>query len=353
MEKHAILSYSFNSDHTCLLCTTIYGFQVFYLDPFKLTIDRIISGGIRLGAMYKTTNIFLLCGTGSHADYPPNRLVIWDDQAAKAKLHISINSRIEGVSIQEDTIHDSTKILIHTSRRFFVYDFDNLELLASFNIWRSLFQAHVYHDELMFTYICPTLENIGKVVYYSAQLEHEQSHDENKYISLHAHDQNIQCIAISNDHRMIATTPIHGRYIKVFNTADGVLLKKYHRGYLDARIEVMQFSQQNNWLLCGSQSGTIHCFSLARCSNIKNLWGFTSFGSDCTIKITDRPISIYVDDTRQKWYIITRTTMYCGSIEGCIFKTEGQFLIHHNKDPFSSPKRIRLKKQKEVLDKDI
>ena len=86
--------------------------------------------------------------------------------------------------------------------------------------------------------------------------------------SITAHESKIACLSINQNGTLLATASDKGTLIRVFNIADGKLLTELRRGSKSAEINCIVFDEQNKYVGCSSDNGTIHIFSIV--SAMKN-----------------------------------------------------------------------------------
>lgn len=81
-----------------------------------------------------------------------------------------------------------------------------------------------------------------------------------KFIS--AHTSQLACLALSLDGRFLATASEKGTLVRVWSTADGILLQELRRGSDPALIYSLALSKGCEWLAVSSDKGTVHVFAL-------------------------------------------------------------------------------------------
>ncbi|KAK6145722.1 hypothetical protein DH2020_022542 [Rehmannia glutinosa] len=197
-ELHSV---SWNQDYGCFAAGTSCGFRIYNCDPFKETFRRDLkSGGFKIVEMLFRCNILALVGSKANTQYPPNKVIIWDDHQSRVIGEFSFRSE-----------------LLH-----------QIETLANPRGLCSLSQ-HLNTSVLA----CPGLRR-GQV-----RVEHFGL-NMTKLIS--AHDSKIACMTLTMDGLLLATASVRGTLIRIFNTMDGTRLQE--------------------WLAVSSDKGTVHIFSL-------------------------------------------------------------------------------------------
>ena len=88
---------------------------------------------------------------------------------------------------------------------------------------------------------------------------------------IECHIGSIELFTISNDHTYIATCSKKGSLIRIFNIDTLALTKELRRGTEYVKIVNLSFNKDNSLLICSSDKGTIHIFSLEdSISNVNN-----------------------------------------------------------------------------------
>ena len=103
----------FNQDQGCFAVGTSLGFRVFNTFPFKDSFFRRKSththssylefeGGVALVELIYRSNMMALVGTGAKEEFPPNKVVFWDDSQLKIVGEINFKEKILGMKLRED-----------------------------------------------------------------------------------------------------------------------------------------------------------------------------------------------------------------------------------------------------------
>ncbi|XP_002531866.2 autophagy-related protein 18a [Ricinus communis] len=248
----SLLHLSFNQDFGCFAAGTDHGFRIYNCDPFReifrRDFDRGGGGGIGVVEMLFRCNILALVGGGSEPQYPPNKVMIWDDHQSRCIGELSFRSEVRSVKLRRD------RIIVVLEQKIFVYNFADLKLLHQIEtIANPKGLCAVSHGAGSLVLVCPGLQK-GQV-----RVEHYAS-KRTKFIM--AHDSRIACFALTQDGQLLATASTKGTLVRVFNTADGSLLQEVRRGADRAEIYSVAFSSTAQWLAVSSDKGTVHVFSL-------------------------------------------------------------------------------------------
>ncbi|XP_058110774.1 autophagy-related protein 18d-like isoform X2 [Magnolia sinica] len=248
-DETELVSVAWNQDYGYFAAGTNSGFQICKCDPFKNDIRREnTSGGFGIVEMLFQCNILVLVGNESNMQYPPNKLLIWDDNDRRYMGELSFRSTVRGAKLRQNCI---VVILEH---KIFVYNFRDLKLLHQIETLanpRGL--CCLSHHSNNFVLACPGLRR-GQV-----RIEHFGL-KVTKLIS--AHDSHIACLTLTLDGLLLATASTKGTLIRIFNTMDGTRLQEVRRGANTADIYSIAFSPAVQWMVVSSDKGTVHVFRL-------------------------------------------------------------------------------------------
>ncbi|MBA0802540.1 hypothetical protein Gohar_012823, partial [Gossypium harknessii] len=193
-------------------------------------------------------NILALVGGGPDPQYPPNKVMIWDDHQSRCIGELSFRSEVRSVRLRRD------RIVVVLEQKIFVYNFADLKLLHQIEtIANAKGLCAVSQGVGSLVLVCPGLQK-GQV-----RVEHYAS-KRTKFIM--AHDSRIVCFALSQEGQLLATASSKGTLVRIFNTVDGSLLQEVRRGADRAEIYSLAFSSNAQWLAVSSDKGTVHVFSL-------------------------------------------------------------------------------------------
>ncbi|GMY16861.1 autophagy-related protein 18a [Fagus crenata] len=260
-----LLHLSFNQDHGCFAAGTDHGFRIFNCDPFREIFRRDFmsspspsedaaaagadaGGGISSVEMLFRCNILALVGGGPHPQYPPTKVMIWDDHQSRCIGELSFRSYVRSVRLRRD------RIVVVLEQKVYVYNFADLKLLHQIEtIANPKGLCAISQQNSSLVLVCPGLQK-GQV-----RVEHYAS-KRTKFIM--AHDSRIACFALTPDGHLLATSSTKGTLVRIYNTVDGTLLQEVRRGADRAEIYSLAFSSTAQWLAVSSDKGTVHVFSL-------------------------------------------------------------------------------------------
>ena len=209
----SLLHLSFNQDHGCFAAGTDQGFRIYNCDPFREIFRRDFDGGgIGVVEMLFRCNILALVGGGPRPNYPPNKVMIWDDHQSRCIGELSFRSEVRAVRLRRD------RIIVVLDHKIFVYNFADLKLVHQIEtVPNSKGLCAVSQQQGSLVLVCPGGQK-GQI-----RVEHYGAR-RTKFIM--AHDSRIACFALSQDGRFIATASSKGTLIRIFSTVDGSLIQE-------------------------------------------------------------------------------------------------------------------------------
>lgn len=248
-DEAELLSLSWNQDYGCFSAGTSHGFRIYNSDPFKETFRRDLkSGGFGIVEMLFRCNILALVGGGANPQYPPNKVLIWDDHQSRCFGEFSFRSDVRGVKLRQD------RIVVVLEYKVYVYDFKNLKLLYSIEtISNPRGLCCLSHHTNTSVLACPGMHRGHvRVEHYGLKVS----------MNIIAHDSQIACMTLTMDGLLLATASVKGTLIRIFNTMDGTRLQEVRRGVDRADIYSIALSPNVQWLVVSSDKGTVHIFGL-------------------------------------------------------------------------------------------
>ncbi|KAJ1675002.1 Phosphatidylinositol 3,5-bisphosphate-binding protein [Spiromyces aspiralis] len=104
-----LLFVDFNQDYGCFAVGTESGFRIYNSDPFKEKKVRevesnSVSGGIGIVSMLYRTNYLALVGGGRNPQFPPNRVMLWNDAAGQVMAELEFLSTVQRVLMKRHHI---------------------------------------------------------------------------------------------------------------------------------------------------------------------------------------------------------------------------------------------------------
>ncbi|KAI8005730.1 Autophagy-related protein 18c [Camellia lanceoleosa] len=248
-DETELLFVSWNQDYGCFAAGTSRGFRIYNCDPFKETFRRDLkNGGFGIVEMLFRSNILALVGGKANSQYPPNKVIIWDDHQSRCIGEFSFRSEVRAVKLRRD------RIVVILEHKIYVYNFMDLKLLHQIETLANPRGLCCLSQNLNTSVLaCPGLRR-GQV-----RIEHFGL---NMTKLINAHDSQIACLNLTMDGLLLATASTKGTLIRIFNTMDGTRLQEVRRGVEKADIFSIALSPNVQWLAVSSDKGTVHLFSL-------------------------------------------------------------------------------------------
>lgn len=247
-DSEIVYKVSFNQDSTCLACATSAGFSLFTTEPFRLLVKRKIAGGVREIEMLYRTNILGFVGTGLDPKFPANKVFIYDDSRASCIGELGFSKDLViGLRLRRDFI------IVILSLKICVFYFNDMKIkdeIYTCNNPQGICSVSYYSDPAVL--ICPAT-TLGTVrIHYLSRTSS---------VIITAHRSEIAGIAINRMGSLFATCSTKGTLIRVFDMK-GHILHELRRGSEQAHIHSLAFHPRDDFLVCSSDNGTIHVFTL-------------------------------------------------------------------------------------------
>ncbi|KAG0320304.1 WD repeat domain phosphoinositide-interacting protein 3 [Dissophora globulifera] len=278
-----LLYASFNQDYGCFSCGLDSGFRIYNCDPLKEKMRKEFDdGGICIVEMLFRCNYLALVGGGKNPKYPPNKVIIWDDERNRGVIELEFRSEVKAVKLRRD------KFVVVLANKVIVYSFDltptKLHVFETVDNDRGLvaLSSSDKHAILIFPgrqsghiqivdlhSVVPTAVSSASPTSYANPF----SASEPKYpmastkptanISIiPAHTSPLFCLVTNTDGTKCASASDKGTLIRVFETGSSKLLHEFRRGVDRAEIYCIAFNSDSTRICVGSDKGTVHIFNL-------------------------------------------------------------------------------------------
>ncbi|KAI9237338.1 hypothetical protein MVEG_03141 [Podila verticillata NRRL 6337] len=288
-----LLYASFNQDFGCFSCGLDSGFRIFNCDPLKEKMRKEFEdGGICIVEMLFRCNYLALVGGGKNPKYPPNKVIIWDDERNRGVIELEFRSEVKAVRLRRD------KFVVVLVNKVIVYSFNlqptKLHVFETVDNDRGLvaLSSSDKHAILIFpgrqsghiqivdlnsvvpTTVSSTPHNPSTGS--SSSLLHNNNINNTqptKYpmtstkptanISIiPAHTSPLFSLVTNTDGTKCASASDKGTLIRVFDTGSSKLLNEFRRGADRAEIYSIAFNSDSTRICVGSDKGTVHIFNL-------------------------------------------------------------------------------------------
>ena len=212
-----------------------------------------MNGGIGIIEMLKRTNLLALVGGGKNPKFPLNQLIIWDDHQGKIMSKLRFNENIMSVRLRSD------KIIALSKNKFYVFNMETLVTITIINTYDNplgiIATSNGDNNKLIVGF---PYEAQGHILLCNINQKCEKLCD-----TINAHNSRIACISINKEGTLLATASDKGTLIRIFSTNDGQKISEFRRGNTQVEMNCITFDQNNKFIGCSSNVGTIHIFSIA------------------------------------------------------------------------------------------
>ncbi len=194
------------------------------------------------------SNILALIGGGQDPLYPRNKVMLWDDYKAKCFAELEFRSEVLNVRLRRD------KIVVVLQKMVYVYNFADLALLNKHDTFvNPLGLCALCADHNNTVLACPAIKP-GHV-----RLD---LFDINKSHVIAAHSGELTQLVLNLEGTLLATASDKGTLVRVWDTVTGAKVREFRRGTTAATIYSIAFSRNSNYIIVGSDKGTVHVYAL-------------------------------------------------------------------------------------------
>ncbi|PWA03164.1 hypothetical protein BB558_000687 [Smittium angustum] len=284
-----LLFADFNQDYGCFSIGTDDGFKIFNSDPFKEKMSREFDeGGIGNVTMLYRSNFLALVGGGRNPQFPPNKVMLWDDSTRQIISELEFRSDVRRVMLRKDMIIVllRSKCIVCTlepqPQKLHAFETcDNIKGIGSIST-ESESGILVFPGRQKGQIQVVELNQLSSKSYFFSSSNQDTNSNTRNSVSdslenseplnqvLHpaniniivAHTSNLSALSVSSDGTLIASASEKGTLIRVFSSPGGVLLYELRRGVDRANIYSLAFSTDATRLCVSSDKGTVHIFNL-------------------------------------------------------------------------------------------
>ncbi|KAF9970805.1 WD repeat domain phosphoinositide-interacting protein 3 [Actinomortierella ambigua] len=279
-------------------------------------------GGISIAEMLFRCNYLALVGGGRNPKYPPNKVIIWDDERNKGVIELEFRSEVKAVKLRRD------KFVVVLANKVIVYSFTmmptKLHVFETVDNDRGLVALSSTDDQSILVFpgrqsghiqivdlnsVTPTTAVTGggsTNIPSDSPFAHRHSTSSLASSSsgnstggggggshppsgastlptapptnypmvasttkptanvsiIPAHTSPLYCLVTNADGTKCASASDKGTLIRVFDTTTSKLLNEFRRGVDRAEIYSIAFNSDSTRICAGSDKGTVHVFNL-------------------------------------------------------------------------------------------
>lgn len=262
----------FNEDTTCLNVGNDHGFVLYKLHP---TLEKQyvteLNGGIGLVRQLNKTSILGLCGGGTEPYRAKDTAVIWNDHKKETIFEIDMHEPIKNLYVTNKCV------IVVLEKRVYISSFDqgDFKKLKDTYCNENGICKYINDNDNDNLVIAMLGSKKGEIAIWNIK---SINSNKEKYKTIQAHENNISAIALNSDGTLVATASESGTNIHVYSTESGKQQYKFRRGTNGATIYDLAFDRNSKYLVCCSNTGTVHIFDLYKSINeTKNEFSSLSF----------------------------------------------------------------------------
>uniref|UniRef100_A0A7S0SV72 Autophagy-related protein 18 n=1 Tax=Chromulina nebulosa TaxID=96789 RepID=A0A7S0SV72_9STRA len=253
-----IVCSSFNADGSCVCIGTKSSFSIYNTNPATKRFTNSKQGGLRVIELHYNSALVACVPTGEKAGVSPRKLILFDCIQNKKLSELAFPSTIRMCHMNNENL------LVILDSQLYIYDIWSLALMTLIEIEKGGYVSLSTGIKSILSAPIPS-NNVGCISIF------EYSRSEiKKLCDIQAHKNKIASSYISTSGHLIATCSSNGTLVKVFSTADGVLIGTYRRGFHHVFVNSISICPNDEYLSVGSSSGTVHIFAIKSNHNDNN-----------------------------------------------------------------------------------
>ena len=242
----------FTNDKSMFCICHDQGFLVCKSSPFAILNNRMLGGDISIAQMLDMSNIiFLASGGGEHPRFSLTHVIMYDDHKGKPVAQLKIGHRIKNIKA------NAKKLFVLGKSKLFLFKTEDLSNIGTFECYEDnedgICSLSPSKNDIVFAY---PARNEGYVNVMRIK---------DKFIDIKSfctHNKKVACLELNKTGDKLLTSSIGGTRIKVFDTNNGNLLDDFKRGNDKAQIFSLSFNQDDKYVCCSSDKGTVHIFKM-------------------------------------------------------------------------------------------
>ncbi|KIO25025.1 hypothetical protein M407DRAFT_25665 [Tulasnella calospora MUT 4182] len=277
-----IVDARFDADCSIFATSTPHGFAVYKTNPLKLIRRRNLTGTISKILPLHSTNLIFLVGGGRNPQYPPNKVILWDEALGRVVGEIEFSEQVRGLACRRGTL------VVALKRRVVQFEISPQGIVKT-REWdtcdneRGLVALATAEGSTLLIMPGPPGPNAGHV-----RLVHlkpcppkpppspppntapsKESTSSSSFAPprdpvsiIKAHTTSLSCLAVTRSGRYLATTSSRGTLLRVWDTLNGQMVREFRRGADQAFIYGIAFRPDEAEICVWSDKGTIHIFKI-------------------------------------------------------------------------------------------
>lgn len=296
----------FNQNATCFAITRENGFSVYNSEPItkRFTRQSPAFSGIALITMLYKSNIFALVGSDPESkQFPPNKVVLWDDLQGKMIAEFEFHANVVAVKMRRDTI------MIVVNNKTFIYNFSDLKLLKNYDTTSNPKGLGELSQGI--NVIAAVLGLVPGTV-----LIEDFSLSIQKVVNCHTNP--LTTFTLSLEGELLATASERGTLIRIWNTTGSKMVKELRRGLEVATITSVTFNHNSTQIAVCSDKETCHIFNLQSANVTSSLYYisnylpqyFSSEWSALTFQVPPGSLVQFAPESTDTLYLLTRDNIF-------------------------------------------
>ena len=249
--ESGLLCIGLNQDKSCFSCGYQNGVRIYNCEPLKQLHKHNFNKGVGYVEMLFRCCYLALVGGGDDPAFPPNKVIVWEDEIQKIACEIEVKSDVLAVKLKRD------RIVIVLLEEVYVYTFEpEPKVLFSF----STCSNPTALTDMSTTTPLLVIPSIDKGQICLINIGDDYPNSQMRLIP--AHTSKLALLNLNMQGTMVATASEKGTLIRIFDTHTCLLLYELRRGTQYARIYSVAFNQLSTKVCVTSDTKTVHIFSL-------------------------------------------------------------------------------------------
>lgn len=240
---------SANSDKSVLVYATSSGYCIYSTLPLSLRVEDRAFGGMKIAEMLDNTSLIALVCSGETPGSSPRNLRLLAGNTRDSICEMPFHSAIEALRVSK------SKLLVCLENSMLMYDLSSMQFLQDFSTLdadTARFSAVAMTDDLL---AFSTRATAGEIIVFDTTIMRQRH-------SLACHRSAVSHVTLSSDSSLMATASVTGTIFRIFSTETGKIQYSYRRGTISTGIKTLSFSPNSQYLLAGSDTGTVHIFTI-------------------------------------------------------------------------------------------